>query len=120
MRPPPSSRSLAGPQAEWPDEAQLSLNIGRAISAGQELRPLVARLGYGPKTFSLEQLKIGQPDSVTLEGAGSFDRAQRHRKAGAEFERRIARPAHRADHAVCAVAGGAAQCDGDESGAGAA
>ncbi len=27
-----------------------------------------------PKTLSLDQLKIGQPDSVTLEGAGSFDR----------------------------------------------
>ena len=67
-------RSLAGPQADWPDEAQLSLNIGRAISSGQELRPLVARLGYGPKTISLEQLKIGQPDSVTVEGAGNFDR----------------------------------------------
>ena len=37
------ARSLAGPQAEWPDEGQLSLDIGRAISAGQELRPLVAQ-----------------------------------------------------------------------------
>ena len=27
---PLSARSLAGPQAEWPDEAQLSLDIGRA------------------------------------------------------------------------------------------
>jgi large subunit ribosomal protein L24 len=38
--------SLAGPQAEWPDEAQLSLDIGRATAAGQELRPLTAKLGY--------------------------------------------------------------------------
>ena len=67
-------RSLAGPQAEWPDEAQLSLDIGRAISAGQELRPLVAKLGYGPSTVSLERLKVGQPDSVLIEGAGSYDR----------------------------------------------
>jgi hypothetical protein len=67
-------RSLAGPQGEWPDQAQLSLDIERAISAGQELRPLVAKLGYGPKTVSLERLKIGQSDSVTLEGAGNFDR----------------------------------------------
>jgi uncharacterized protein involved in outer membrane biogenesis len=67
-------RSLAGPQAEWPDEAQLSLDIGRAISAGQELRPLVARIGYGPKTISLDRLKIGQPDNVMLEGGGHFDR----------------------------------------------
>jgi AsmA-like C-terminal region/AsmA family len=67
-------RSLAGPQAEWPDEALLSLDIGRAISAGQELHPLVVKLGYSPKTVALERLKIGQPDNVMLEGAGSFDR----------------------------------------------
>ena len=68
------ARSLAGPQGEWPEEVQLSLDIGRATSAGQELRPLTAKFGYGPKTISLDQLKIGRPDSVTMEGAGSFDR----------------------------------------------
>jgi uncharacterized protein involved in outer membrane biogenesis len=68
------ARSLAGPQAEWPDEAQLSLDIDRAISAGQELRPLVAKLGYGPKTIALDRLKIGQPDNVMLEGGGHFNR----------------------------------------------
>jgi hypothetical protein len=68
-------RSLAGPQAEWPDEAQLSLDIGRAISAGQELHPLAVKLAYGPKTILLDRLKIGQPDSVMLEGGGNFDRA---------------------------------------------
>ena len=52
-------RSLAGPQGEWPEEAQLSLDVGRAVSAGQELRPLQAKLGYGPKAITLEQLKIG-------------------------------------------------------------
>ncbi|HEY4819645.1 MAG TPA: AsmA family protein, partial [Xanthobacteraceae bacterium] len=68
-------RALAGPQAEWPDEAQLSLDIGRAISAGQELRPLLVKLGYDPKTVTLDQLKVGGPSGVTAEGAGSFDRA---------------------------------------------
>ncbi len=67
-------RSLAGPQAEWPDEAQLSLDVGRAGSAGQELRPFVAKLSYGPKTISLDQLKIGEAGGVRVEGAGSFDR----------------------------------------------
>jgi large subunit ribosomal protein L24 len=67
-------RSMAGPQAEWPDQVSLSLDIGRAIAAGQELRPLVTRLGYDPKSFSLERLKIGQPDNVTIEGSGNFDR----------------------------------------------
>lgn len=68
------ARSLAGQQAEWPDEAQLSLDIGRATSAGQELRPFMAKLGYAAKTFSLDQLKIGEVGGVMVEGAGSFDR----------------------------------------------
>ena len=68
------ARSLAGPQAEWPDEGHFVLDIGRAISSGQELRPLVARFGYGPKAFSLDQLNIGQPGKVALEGIGRFDR----------------------------------------------
>jgi hypothetical protein len=67
-------RSLSGPQAEWPDEAQLSLDIGRAVSGGQELRPFVARLGYGPTAIALDQLRTGQPGGVMMEGAGSFDR----------------------------------------------
>ncbi|MFO1111989.1 MAG: AsmA-like C-terminal region-containing protein [Bradyrhizobium sp.] len=68
-------RSLAGPEREWPADVQLSLDIGRAMSAGQELRPLQAKLAYGPKSLTLEQLKIGQSDNVLLEGSGSFDRA---------------------------------------------
>lgn len=68
-------RALAGPQGDWPDEGALALDIGTAISAGQELRPLLAKLGYGPKSFSLEQLKIGRPDAVMLDAAANFDRA---------------------------------------------
>ncbi|MEH2483071.1 uncharacterized protein involved in outer membrane biogenesis [Nitrobacteraceae bacterium AZCC 2146] len=67
-------RSLGGPQAEWPDAGQLSLDIGRAISAGQEMRPFVAQLGYGPKTISLDRFKVGEVTGLTLEGSGSFDR----------------------------------------------
>ena len=68
-------RSLAGPQADWPDAAAVSLDIGHASSAGQELHPVLARLGYGPKMISLDQLKIGDAGSVMVEGAGDFDRA---------------------------------------------
>ena len=68
------ARSVMGPQAEWPDEAQLSLDVGRALSAGQELQPLIAKLGYGPKTVTLDQLKIGHATGVTVEGTGNFDR----------------------------------------------
>jgi uncharacterized protein involved in outer membrane biogenesis len=69
-------RALAGPQGEWPDEAKLSLNVGRAISAGEELQPFVARFGYGPATLSLEQMQFGQASGVTTEASGSFDRAR--------------------------------------------
>ncbi|MHB0769171.1 AsmA family protein [Bradyrhizobium sp. 5.13L] len=69
-------RALAGPQGEWPEEAKLSLDIGRAISAGQELRPFAARLAYSPASLSLEQLRFGQASGVTTEASGSFDRAR--------------------------------------------
>jgi large subunit ribosomal protein L24 len=69
-------RALAGPQGEWPEEAKLSLDIGRAISAGQELRPFTAKLAYGPASLSLEQLRFGQAGGVTTVASGSFDRAR--------------------------------------------
>lgn len=69
-------RALAGPQGEWPEEARLSLDIGRAISAGQELRPFAAKLGYGPASLALEQLRFGQASGVTTEASGSFDRTK--------------------------------------------
>lgn len=69
-------RALGGPQGEWPEEARLSLDVGRAISAGQELRPFAARLGYGPASLSLEQLRFGQTSGVTTEASGSFDRTK--------------------------------------------
>ena len=68
------AHSLAGPQSEWPDTAQLSLDIGHATSAGEELHPLLAKLGYGPTAITLDQLKIGDAGSVAIEGAGRFDR----------------------------------------------
>ncbi|MDA9427287.1 AsmA family protein [Bradyrhizobium sp. CCBAU 53380] len=69
-------RALAGPQGEWPEEARLSLAIGRAISAGQELRPFAAKLAYSPASLSLEQLRFGQASGVTTEASGSFDRTK--------------------------------------------
>ena len=68
------ARSLAGPQGEWPVEALVSLDIGRATSAGQELRPFTAKLGYDQKTITLDRLRIGEASGVMLEGSGNFDR----------------------------------------------
>ena len=61
-------------QAEWPEEASVSLDIGRALSAGQELKPLTAHLAYTPKDIVLDRVRIGSPDNVMLEGGGNFDR----------------------------------------------
>jgi uncharacterized protein involved in outer membrane biogenesis len=69
------ARSLAGPQGEWPDEGRLSLDIRRAISAGQELRPLYVKAGYSPKEIVVDWLKIGQSNSLMVDGGGNFDRA---------------------------------------------
>jgi len=67
-------RSLGGPEATLPDEASISLDIGRVLSAGQELKPFAAKFRYDPKTITLDQLKIGQPDGILVQGGGHFDR----------------------------------------------
>ncbi len=68
------ARAVLGPQSEWPERAQLSLAINHAISAGQDLHPFSAKLGYDPKNLTLENLKIGEASGVVLEGHGAFDR----------------------------------------------
>lgn len=67
-------RSIAGPNAEWPEQATVSLNVDRAQSAGQELRPFAVKFSYSPKLVALEQLKVGQASGVSIEGSGNFDR----------------------------------------------
>jgi large subunit ribosomal protein L24 len=61
-------------RTEWPEEASISLDIGRALSAGQELKPLTARLAYTSKDVILDRVRIGSPDNMMLEGRGEFDR----------------------------------------------
>ena len=69
------ARAILGPQGEWPERAQVSLDISRAILAGQELSPLAAKFGYGPKSIALDRLKIGMASGVTVEAFGAFDRS---------------------------------------------
>jgi hypothetical protein len=68
------ARALAGPQGDWPDQAQFSLDIGEAISFGQQLRPFSARFGYSATSVVLDNLKFGDASGVTLESSGNFDR----------------------------------------------
>ena len=66
---------LAGPQATLPDEARIALAAGRAVIAGQDVKPVGLTLGYGPKTIALERIQIGEAGSdLAITGTGSFDR----------------------------------------------
>jgi hypothetical protein len=67
------ARSMAGPSGAWPDEAALSLDVGRATWSGQEFRPLNAKLTYDSKSIVVDQLKFAQ-GGVSTEGSGRFDR----------------------------------------------
>ncbi|WP_257166892.1 AsmA-like C-terminal region-containing protein [Bradyrhizobium sp. SRS-191] len=69
------TRSLVGVTGEWPAEASVALDVGRAKLSGQELHPLTARLSYDAKTVAVDQIRFGQSGGVTTEGAGRFDRA---------------------------------------------
>lgn len=67
-------RAVATLQDDWPDEGRLSLNVAHAMSAAQELGPVRAELNYGPTAIALEQLKIGAPGGLMIDGSGAFDR----------------------------------------------
>jgi large subunit ribosomal protein L24 len=69
-------RSLGGPQAEWPDAGTLSLDIGRAISAGQTMQPFVAKLGYSATSITLDRLHVGEASGLLIDGSGAFDRKE--------------------------------------------
>lgn len=67
-------RSLGGPSEEWPDSAQVSLDLGSAVSAGQEMKPFVAQFGYGPETISLDRFRTGDVAGLMIDGSGAFNR----------------------------------------------
>ena len=69
------ARAILGPQGEWPERAQVSLDISHAVMAGRELNPLLAKFGYTPKSVALDRLKIGVASGVTVDAFGAFDRA---------------------------------------------
>jgi large subunit ribosomal protein L24 len=68
-------RAVAGPTADWPAQVAVSLNVARAQSSGQELRPFAVKFSYSPKIIALEQFNVGQSNGINIEGSGSFDRS---------------------------------------------
>ncbi len=71
----PLMQTFVRPQADWPNEAQFSFEVGRARLAGQDVRPVRMQFNYGPQTIALERLQIGSGNNnVAIDGSGSFDR----------------------------------------------
>jgi large subunit ribosomal protein L24 len=68
-------RALSGQRTNWPGEAHVSLDVARGILAGQEVRPVALEFSYGPKTVSVDRLKLGGAGGVAVEGSGTFDRS---------------------------------------------
>ncbi len=67
-------RSVAGDKADWPEHANVSLDIGHALISGRDLHPFATKFSFDPKTISLEQLKFTEAGGVTTEASGNFDR----------------------------------------------
>ncbi len=68
------ARAMGGALKTWPDEATLNLDIAQLNVASQAFKPVLARVVYNAKAISLERLRIGDVDGVTIDGTGSFDR----------------------------------------------
>ncbi len=59
---------------DWPVRGRLALNIGTAISAGQELKPFIAAVRYSPESISLDRFRVGDLSGLMLDGDGAFNR----------------------------------------------
>jgi large subunit ribosomal protein L24 len=57
-----------------PDEAKVSLDIGKAIVAGQEIRPVAVEFTIDGKMISLDRLSAGGTGAISINGSGSLDR----------------------------------------------
>jgi hypothetical protein len=68
------ARAMGGALKTWPDEALLNLDIAQLNVGSQTFKPVLARFVYNAKAISLERLRIGDADGVTIDGNGSFDR----------------------------------------------
>ena len=69
------ARAFGGALKTWPDEGDVSLDVAQLGVGGQTLKPVLGRLTYDAKLMSLQRLRIGDADGVSIDGNGSFDRA---------------------------------------------
>jgi large subunit ribosomal protein L24 len=60
--------------AELPQEMRITLDIGSVTAFDHILKPVKVQLASGPKTITIDRLRIGSADGVMVEGNGAFDR----------------------------------------------
>lgn len=68
--------ALVGSKFNWPDETRISLDVGKAVLAGEENLPVAVEFAIGADTISLDRLNIGDPKTFSISGSGSFDRGK--------------------------------------------
>jgi len=61
--------------AQLPHEMHIALDVGSIAVFNQTLKPVKLQMAYGPKTITVDRLRIGSADGVMVEGNGAFDRA---------------------------------------------
>ncbi len=59
---------------ELPQEMRIALDVGSITAFGQTLTPVKLQMAYGPKTITIDRLRIGGAEGVMVEGNGAFDR----------------------------------------------
>ncbi|WP_346295155.1 AsmA family protein [Rhodopseudomonas sp. P1] len=68
------ARTLAGPEGGWPEQASLTLDLGKLSVGDQVWQPAALRLAYDPHRIALDRLKLGTTGGLLLEGEGALDR----------------------------------------------
>ena len=113
------ARAVIGPQGEWPERAKLSLSVNHAISAGQDLHPFAAKIGYDPKSWTLDILEDRRGQRRDARRQRRLRPDQCDRKTRAQFGRGLAVAAGGLDRSGLAKSGRAPQRDEARAGSGA-
>ncbi|QLH72517.1 AsmA family protein [Rhodopseudomonas palustris] len=68
------ARTLAGSDGGWPEQASLTLDLGKLSVGDQVWQPAALRLAYDLHRIALDRLKLGTAGGLLLEGDGALDR----------------------------------------------